>query len=323
VNIAAGERRTSTSGAAGPPARGLGARLERVIPGGLGYKRQLGLMLLPYLVGLVGLVLLPALLSIPFAFTDYDAISPPEWVGLDNFADMFADRLFWNGLWVSLFFIVVAVPLRVLGALFLAFLLHNRSRSNRIGRVVAYLPTIVPEVAFALLWLYIFNPLYGPLNWLLQFMGIWPGAWLLWPGPAKFAIVLMLLWPIGEGFVLMLAAFQDIPGEMHEAASVDGATGWERFRSITLPLLAPTMLLLLFRDTALSFQTTFVPGLITTQTGPYYSTLFLPIYIWQNASEYQKFGYASSMVWVLYLVTIIVILLQFFVARRWRNAVNG
>jgi multiple sugar transport system permease protein len=280
-------------------------------------------MLVPYLLGLLLLVVIPALLSVPIAFTEYDALSPPQWVGLDNFGKMFADRFFWNGLWVSLFFIVVAVPLRLLGALSLAFLLHKRSRLNRAGRLVAYLPTIIPDVAYALLWLYIFNPLYGPLNWILGSLGIWQGAWLLWEWPARFAIVLMLLWPIGEGFVLMLATFQDIPGELHEAAAVDGATGWERFRRITLPLLAPTMLLLLFRDTALSFQTTFTPGLLTTETGPYYSTLFLPIYIWQHVTEYQNFGYAASMSWVLYAVVIGVIALQFTVARRWRDTVNG
>ncbi|HYO48671.1 MAG TPA: sugar ABC transporter permease [Chloroflexia bacterium] len=289
--------------------------------GRLNYKRQLSLLLLPYLFGLLLLVVCPALLSIPFAFTDYDALSPPQWIGLDNFQEMFADRLFWNGLGVSVFFIVVAVPLRVLGALFLAFLLHKSTRVNKFFRSLVYLPTIVPDVAYALLWLYIFNPLYGPLNWILPVFGPHTEGWMLVEWPARFGIVLMMLLPIGEGFVLMLAALQDIPSELQESAAVDGASPWQRFWNITMPLLAPAILLLFFRDTVMSFQITFVPSIITAEIGkPYYATLFLPVYIWQTATEYQNFGYAASMTWLMYIITAVVIFLQFVVARRWRNA---
>ncbi|HEY0071649.1 MAG TPA: sugar ABC transporter permease [Chloroflexia bacterium] len=285
----------------------------------IGYKRQLALMLVPYVLGLVGLVLLPALLSIPFAFTDYNALRAPDWIGLGNFSEMLGDRLFWNGLGASLFYIVLAVPLRVFGAVFLAFLLHKPTLGNKINRVIAYLPTLIPDVAYALLWLYIFNPLYGPLNWILRLLGANPESWLLEPWPAKFAIVIMMLWPIGEGFVLMLAAFNQIPHELGEAAQVDGASGKQRFLHITLPLLAPAILLLLFRDTVFSFQANFVPGLITTGGGPYNATRFLPIYIWENAAEFQRFGYAAAMTWVMYGITAAIIALQFVAARRWRN----
>ncbi len=285
----------------------------------IGYKRQLGLMLAPYVLGLVGLVLLPALLSIPFAFTNYNALRAPDWIGLGNFSEMLGDWLFWNGLGASLFYIVLAVPLRVMGAVFLAFLLHKPTTANKINRVIAYLPTLVPDVAYALLWLYIFNPLYGPLNWILRILGAEPESWLLEPWPARFAIVIMMLWPIGEGFVLMLAAFNQIPHELSEAGQVDGASGRQRFLHITLPLLAPAILLLLFRDTIFSFEANFVPGLITTGGGPYHATRFLPIYIWENAAEYQRFGYAAAMTWVMYGITAAIIALQFVVARRWRN----
>jgi multiple sugar transport system permease protein len=286
----------------------------------LNYKRQAFILLLPYLIGLIGLVALPALLSVPFAFTDYDALSPPNWVGLGNFQRMFNDRLFWNGISVSLFFILIAVPLRLLGAMLLAFLLQRPTTANKIHRVLVYLPTIVPDVAFALLWLYIFNPLFGPLNWILGIFGVHTNAWLLEPWPAKFAVVIMLLWPIGEGFILMMASLQDIPHELNESAAVDGASGRQRFGHITLPLLAPAMLLLLFRDTVLSFQATFVPAIVTMGGGgPYYATLFLPVYIWQNVSEYQNFGYAAAMSWFMYITTAVVIASQFVVARRWKR----
>lgn len=310
--------------------RGEGQQAVRSEPrrqarlGWLSYKRQLLLLLVPYLLGLLVLVAIPALLSIPFAFTDYDALSPPQWIGLENFGRMFSDRLFWNGLGVSLFFIALAVPLRVAGALLLAFLLQKSTRANKFFRSIVYLPTVVPDVAYALLWLYIFNPLYGPLNWLLKALyGPGPASdgWMLVPDSARLGIVLMLLFPIGEGFVLMLAALQDIPAELQESGAVDGASGWQRFRHITMPLLAPAILLLFFRDTVLSFQITLVPSIITAEIGkPYYATLFLPVYIWQNAADYQEFGYAASLTWIMYIITAAVILLQFLVARRWRNA---
>jgi multiple sugar transport system permease protein len=156
----------------------------------------------------------------------------------------------------------------------------------------------------------------------LRLLGAEPESWLLEPWPAKFAIVIMMLWPIGEGFVLMLAAFHQIPHELSEAGQVDGASGRQRFLHITLPLLAPAILLLLFRDTVLSFQANFVPGLITTGGGPYHATRFLPIYIWQNAAEYQRFGYAAAMTWVMYGITAAIIALQFVVIRRWRNLLS-
>jgi multiple sugar transport system permease protein len=303
-----------------PTAKGL---LKRLAPEGrlLTYKRQLFVLTLPYLLGLLGLVLLPFLLSIPFAFTDYDALSPPRWIGLENFSDMFVDDRFWAGLWASLFFIALAVPLRVLGAMLLAFLLYKPRRSHRIYRVLVYLPTIVPEVAYAVLWLFIFNPLYGPLNWILPLFGLPPSVWLLWEWPAKFASVIMLLWTIGEGFVVLMAALQDIPTELHDAAAVDGATGVQRFTRITLPMLSPFLLLLTLRDIALSFQITFVPALVTFEGGkPYYSTQFLPFYVWQTVTDDGQFGYAAAMSWVMYAITAGIIVLTFVVARRIRGA---
>jgi multiple sugar transport system permease protein len=197
--------------------------------------------------------------------------------------------------------------------------------------VLVVLPTIVPEVAYALLWLYIFNPIYGPLNWILPIFGASSQGWLLQAWPAKFGVVLMMLWTIGEGFVLMLAALQDIPGELQEAAAIDGASGAQRFTKITLPLLAPAMLLLLFRDTIFSFQITFIPALITFTGGEpifpsggetHRATEFLPVYIWHNFTDFQDFGYAAAMTWIMYIVTVLVVALQFIVARRWRATLH-
>lgn len=296
------------------------------------YRWQLAIMLTPYLLGLFGLIILPLLLVVPIAFTDYDALSAPEWVGFDNFVEMAGQTEFLKGLSASLIFIVLAVPLRVAGALLLALLLYKVGRGVSFFRSAVYLPTIIPEVAYALLWLYIFNPLFGPLNGLL---GLFrntapvgtrsaadgtPDGWLINPVTAQVAIVLMFVWTIGEGFVLLMAARQDIPHELHEAAAIDGAGKWQAFRNITLPLLAPFLLLLTFRDTVLSFQATFIAALILTRGSPYYATNYVPYWAYFNASDFQRYGYAAAMTLVILAVSAVIILLQFTVVRRWRAA---
>lgn len=289
-------------------------------------------MLTPYLLGLGGLVLLPLLLTVPIAFTDYDALSAPEWVGMDNFVEMVGQTQFLKGLSASLVFIGLAVPLRVAGALLLALLLYKVGRGVSFFRAAVYLPTVIPEVAYALLWLYIFNPLFGPLNGLL---GLFrntgpigsrsapdgtPDGWLLNPVTAQVGIALMFVWTIGEGFVLLMAARQDIPHELHEAAAIDGAGKWQAFRKLTLPLLAPFLLLLTFRDTVLSFQATFIAALILTRGAPSYSTNYVPYWAYLNASDSQRYGYAAAMTLMILVVSAVLILLQFTVVRRWRAA---
>jgi multiple sugar transport system permease protein len=293
------------------------------------YHRQLLVLLAPYLLGLLVLVIIPTLLAAPIAFTEYDELSPPRFVGLDNFGKILADPQFRNGLTASLWLVVIAVPLRVLGALGLALLLRGRKRGFTVFRGLAYLPTIIPDVAYALVWLYIFNPLFGPLNNLSYifkggtenefFAGALPGIWLTDPRAAQAAVIIMLLFTIGEGFVLLLASLNEIPTELYEAAALDGAAGDQQVRHITLPHLAPSLLLLSLRDTIFIFQASFVAAVIVTKGGPYYATTYLPYWIYVNITEFQRFGYGAAMTWVLYIITALIIALQFWVARRWRG----
>jgi multiple sugar transport system permease protein len=270
------------------------------------------------------------LLVVPLAFTQFDALSPPQPVGLANFREMLADQQFQNGLRLSVGLVLVAVPLRVLGALLLALLLRGRGRGFGVFRGAAYLPTIIPDVAYALVWLYIFNPLYGPLTNLSHVfqslveveivpLGPPPGVWLTDPQSARVGVILMLLFTIGEGFVLLLAALHEIPQELYEQAAIDGAAGDQQLVHITLPLLAPALLLLSLRDTIFTFQASFVAAMIVTKGGPYYATTYLPYWIYLNTTEFQRFGYAAAMNWVLYGITAAVIILQFWIARRWRE----
>jgi multiple sugar transport system permease protein len=284
-------------------------------------RRALGLLVAPYLIGLAVLVVLPAVITFALALFEYDLIRSPEWIGLGNFRELVGDEIFRTSLRNSLLFIAAAVPLRLLGALALALLLHRRFRGVGAYRTAAYLPTVVPDIAYALLWLWILNPLYGPLNLALDYVMDQPPRWLTDPADAQKAIVLMSLFQIGEGFVVALAVRQSMPGELYELSSIEGAKQWYVFGRVTLPLMAPDLLLLLFRDTIFSFQANFVPALIVTEGGPPpYATTYLPLFAYQNAFEYLRYGYAAAATLVMFGVTAAIVYVQWRVVKRWRHA---
>ena len=193
------------------------------------YRRQLYLLLTPFLIGGGVLVLIPLFVTLGLAFTQYDIFSPPQWNGLANFQNVIADVRFKRALYNSLWFGVIAVPLRVSGAFFLAYALNRAGRAFEIARATVYLPTIIPQVAYALVWLLILNPGFGPVNLLLNALGLPGVAWLQNSLTARGSIVLMWLFQLGEGFVLMLAMLQTIPRELFEAAQIDGANRFQVF----------------------------------------------------------------------------------------------
>lgn len=286
---------------------------------GISYRTQLGLMLAPFLLGLIALEIVPVLAGLPLAFTSYNALQPPVFVGLDNFRELARDEIFQKAIFNSIFYAVLAVPVRLIGALALALLLLRPMRGGGTYRAAVYVPTVVPDIVWALLWLWLLNPIYGPINQLLAVAGIPGPAWMIEEYGARFAIVLMTVWQLGEAFVACLAALGDIPRETLDQSSVDGATGWQTLTRVTLPLLTPVLLVLLFRDTILSLQINFVPALILGGGGgPNYATTFLPMYSYSLAFEYLRFGYAAAATWITYLLTALVLLVQYRVAVRWR-----
>jgi multiple sugar transport system permease protein len=275
-------------------------------------------MLAPYAVGMTVLWLLPALAALPLALTDYDALSPPEWVGAANLAALAADEIFRTSVFNSLLYVALAVPLRLLGALGIALLLARKLWGGAPLRAVFYLPTVVPDIAWALVWLWLLNPIFGPVNGLLRLVSVEGPAWMVDPWGARFGVVLMMLWQIGEGLVICLAALADVPGETLEQAAVDGASTWGAVRSMTLPLIAPALLILLCRDTILSLQATFVPALILGNGGgPNYATTFLPMYAYDLAFGFFRFGYAAAVTWAMIALTGLLLWVQFRLARRW------
>jgi len=275
------------------------------------------LLLTPYLLGALILVALPAALSFFIAFTRYTVTEPPVFTGWQNFRLLRHDPLFWVALFNSLLFIMMAVPLRFLGALGLALWYSRPRRLNGLYRAAVYVPMIIPDTAFALTWLWILNPFYGPLNALLRTLGLPAPSWLVDSSWAPLAIVLVTLFQIGEGFVILLAALRHIRPELYDAARVDGANRWQIFDSITLPLLSPWLVLLSVRDVALSFQNTFTPALIMTRGGPYYSTLYIPLFIYETAFDGLRFGQAAALTLIVFLITMILVLILYFVFEGW------
>jgi multiple sugar transport system permease protein len=280
---------------------------------------QLGLMLAPYLIGVSVLVVLPAVAGFGLALTDYNALQPPRFAGLANFRDLIDDEVFRIAVANSLFYIALAVPLRLIGALLTARLLLRPMRGTNVFRASVYLPTVIPDMAWALIWLWILNPLYGPLNQLLAFFGMAGPAWMSDQTSARLAIVLMMSWQIGEGFVVCLASLQNVPRDLLDQAAIDGSSAWRVFWNVTLPSIAPALLILLFRDTIFSFQANFVPALIVGRGGgPDYATMYLPMYIYNTAFGYLRFGYAAAMTCAMYVLSGVVLWLQYRVALRWQ-----
>ena len=264
-------------------------------------------MALPYLVGTLLLVGLPALMSAALAFTTYDALTPPVYVGFANFRVLAADPIVGQALTNSLVFIVLAVPLRIAGALALAMLLFRPRRGATGYRAAVYVPTVIPEVAFALIWLWIFNPVFGPVNVALEALGLPTPGWLADADTARYPFVVMAAFVIGEGFVVLLAALRGLSQEVFDAGAVDGAGRWAIFRYLTFPLLLPWLALLTARDVVLSFQWTFTPSFVMTGGDPYYATMFLPLLTYEEAFDRFRFGAGSALMLLTFLLSVAII----------------
>jgi len=278
------------------------------LPFRLSHQGQYRLFLLPYLLGTLFLVVIPALTTLMVAFSSFSTSGALRFTGLENFQGMFRSAYAVTGLKNSVIFLALAVPLRVLGALLLALLLRENRRGFGAFRAAVYLPTIIPEVAYAIIWLWIFNPLYGPLNQVLAGLGLPGPSWLADPNLARLAIVILLTFQIGEGFVILLAGLQTIPRSYYEAARVDGANAWQMFWGITFPLILPWLSLLTFRDIAVSLQATFTPSYVITYGGPYFATTFLPLLVYEIAFDFFNFGIAAAILVFAYLVLAVLVL---------------
>lgn len=268
----------------------------------ISHQKQYRLFMVPFLLGTLILVVLPTLVTIGVAFTEFKSVGTLKFAGGGNFIAMFQSAYVRIGLKNSLIFLILAVPIRVIGALFLALLLRDDQRGFGVFRSAIYLPTVIPGVAYALIWLWIFNPIYGPLNVILTLLGLPALDWLSDPNMARLAMVILISFQLGEGFVILLAGLQTIPRSYYESAKVDGASKLLMFRFITLPLLLPWLILLTFRDIAVSLQATFTASYVITYGGPYYATTFLPLLVYEIAFDFFDFGMAAAVMLFAYVL---------------------
>jgi multiple sugar transport system permease protein len=267
----------------------------------------------PYLLGLGLLVFIPAAAALALAFTDFTGIQAPTFSGADNLRRLGQDEAFWRSLANSAVYVVIAVPLRLAAAVAVGLVLHRRAVGTGAARAVAFAPSIVPDAAWALLWLWLLNPLYGPLAIALGGVDFLTDPWA-----ARIAIPVMSAFQIGEAFVIALAARSAIPRSLYESATIDGGSPGFQLRRITLPLMAPVIAILALRDVIVALQVNFVPALIVTEGGPRYATTYLPLYIYRTAFRYFRFGYASALSVALFVITAAVIFTQYRLAKRWR-----
>lgn len=271
----------------------------------------------PYLVGSALLVLAPLGLAAALAFTDYFGFRSPEFTGTDNLARVAGDGVFWNAVGISALVAVIVVPLRLALAVGAALLLsRRRGTRTAIGRAAAYLPSVIPDAAWALLWLWLLNPLYGPLPALLGAVGVPDPGFLTTPWGARLGLALVMVFQVGEAFVVALAARTAIPPNLHEAIEIEGGTAWFAMTRVTLPLMAPIILVLAVRDLVVVVQNAFVPALLVTDGGPANATLTAPLLIYRRAFEYGELGYASTLSVTLLILTAAAAALPLWLAAR-------
>ncbi|MHB0877953.1 MAG: carbohydrate ABC transporter permease [Anaerolineae bacterium] len=274
-------------------------------------------MVTPWIIGFLALTLVPMASSVYLSMTQYDVLSPPQWVGLDNFRTMFTeDPRYWVALLNTVYYSLFSVPLSMCLALAIALLLNQGLPGQNIFRTIFYMPSVVSGVGLSLLWLYLFDPSVGLINLALDLVGIRGPAWLQNPAWSKPALILMSMWGIGGQMVIFLAGLQGVPNELYEAAQVDGANWFSKFVRVTLPLITPTILFTLIMGIIGSFQV-FTQAYVMTKGGPVNSTLFYVLYVYTSAFRFHEMGYASAMAWILFFIILGLTLVQFRLSRRW------
>lgn len=285
--------------------------------------------LLPWIIGFVVFTAGPMIASLVLSFTDYDAIpmTPDSFVGVANYQQMLDDPRVWLSLSNTLFFTILYVPLSMGLALGLALMLDRVVRGTGFFRTAFYLPNITPAVAVGALFLLLLNGQQGIVNQLLRSVGIAGPSWLNDRDWIKPGIVLMMLWSIGGTIVIYFAALRNVPRELYEAATVDGAGSWARFRAITVPFISGALFFTLIINTIAALQLfsevyTMFFGRQTSGASER-SALFYMIYIFRNAFEFKKMGYASALSWLLFVVIAVISIIQFRASRRFVYYAGG
>ena len=271
----------------------------------------------PWILGFLAFQLYPFLASLFYSFTNFDMVSLPRLIGLTNYMDIFTrDANFYASIRATLIYAFVAVPSKLLFALFIAMLLNMQIRGIGFFRTAYYLPSILGgSVAVSIVWKFLFMR-DGTVNSLLQALGIPPVGWLSSPAIAIYTLSLLSVWQFGSSMVIFLAALKQIPADLYEAARTEGASPSRQFRSITIPLLTPTILFNLIMQTVNAFQE-FTGAFVVTSGGPMKSTYLYAVKLYEEGFLFFRMGYASALSWVLFVTILALTLLIFKTSGRW------
>ncbi|MGW6774120.1 carbohydrate ABC transporter permease [Streptomyces sp. NPDC055037] len=273
----------------------------------------------PWILGVVLLTLAPMAVSLYLSFTDYNLFDAPTWVGLRNYTDMlFEDPRYWRSVGTTLIFVVVAVPLKLALALGVALLLKNMRSGRGFYRSAFYAPSLLgASMSIALVWRALYND-GGTVDDLLGRIGVHTGGWVADPDLSVLVVALLAVWQFGAPMVIFLAGLQQIPGDLYEAAALDGAGRWRQFVSVTLPMLSPVLFFNLVLETIQSFQV-FTPAFAISggRGGPADSTMFYTLYLYERGFSASHMGYASAMAWALLLGIGAVTIVLFRTSRSW------
>ncbi|WP_328803586.1 carbohydrate ABC transporter permease [Paenibacillus silvestris] len=273
---------------------------------------------MPWIIGLLLFHAYPLIMSAYYSLTTYSILEPGEFVGFDNYANLFKDRVFWISIYNTLYYTVIFVPLSIAFGVCLALLLNLKIRGQGIYRTLFFIPSLVPPVATTIIWLWLLNPQFGLVNYWLDKIGISGPPWIGSEAWSKPSLILMSLWGTGQAVVIYLAGLQDIPQDYYDAASVDGASAWQRTKTITLPLLTPVIFFNLIMGTIGALQNFVLPFTLTNGQGtPANSMMFYVMYLYTNGFAYLKMGYASAMAWILFLIVVGLTALIFVTQKRW------
>jgi multiple sugar transport system permease protein len=271
----------------------------------------------PWIIGFLIFTLGPVIASFALSFTDYELIVAPVWVGLKNYRTLLTqDRLFGLSLFNTAYYSFFSVPLGIVVAFLLAMLLNVQLPGMKAYRTVFYLPTVTSGVAVSILWVWLFNPQFGLINYLLRLVGLPAPGWLVDPAWSKPAFILMSLWGVGGTAVIFLAGLQGVPRSLYEAAEIDGANTWQKFWNVTIPMMSSVIFFNLIMGVIGSFQV-FTSAYVMTRGGPQNSTLFYVLYLFKKGFGMLQMGYAAAMAWILFLLILILTLIQFRLAERW------
>ncbi len=295
-----------------------GRRSRSGVSGQSRLERRWGLLLaLPAIAGFIVFTLVPMAASAVLSLTDWTIGSSPSFVGVDNYVQMFTrDPLFLKSLGVTTYYTLGAVPLTLVVAFAIAMLLNAKVRGLGVYRTIYYLPTLVPSVANAVLWLWIFNPDFGLLNSTLRQLGLPTSNWVFSETVVVPSLILMSTWGFGNIMVIFLAGLQGVPRHLYEAVAIDGGGAWRQFRHVTLPMMTPVLFYNLVTSIIGTFQV-FNQAYIMTQGGPNNASTFYVYYLYTTAFTKSAMGYASALAWVLFVLVMVITVALFRSSRRW------